>query len=102
MRLLLHNALRVDEASAADVTGLAEDSGRLASRYTWTATQQGSSGNPGLSPGPDDAGDTRGLTETDQGRSIVSGPVIMGGAFRSFAAARSRRSWPATWPVMSV
>jgi hypothetical protein len=43
-----------------------------------------------------------GLTETDQGRSIVSGPVIMGGAFRPFAAARSRRSWLATWPVMSV
>jgi cytochrome P450 len=44
----------------------------------------------------------RGLAEIDQGRSIVSGPVIMGGAFRSFAAVRSRRSWLATWPVMSV
>jgi len=43
-----------------------------------------------------------GLTETDQGRSIVSGPVIMGGAFRAFAAARSRRNWLATWPVMSA
>ena len=42
------------------------------------------------------------LTETDQGRSIVSGPVIMGGAFRSLAAARSKRSWLATRPVMSV
>ena len=30
VRLLLHNALRVDEASAAAVTDLAEDSGRLA------------------------------------------------------------------------
>ena len=52
--------------------------------------------------GPDDAGGTRGLTETDEGRSIVSGPVIMGGAFGSFAAARSRRSWLATRSVMSV
>lgn len=42
------------------------------------------------------------LTETDQGRSIVSGPVIRGGAFRAFAAACSRRSWLATWPVTSV
>jgi hypothetical protein len=33
-----------------------------------------------------------GLAKTDQGRSIVSGPVITGGAFRSFAAARSSRS----------
>ena len=32
VRLLLHDALRVDEASAADVTDLAEDSGRLAPR----------------------------------------------------------------------
>ena len=32
----------------------------------------------------------------------MSGPVITGGAFRAFAAARSRRSWLATWPVMSV
>jgi hypothetical protein len=48
------------------------------------------------------ADSTRGLTEAGQGRSIVSGPMIMGGAFRSFAAARSRRSWLATWPVTSV
>jgi hypothetical protein len=35
---------------------------------------------------------TRGLTETDQGRSIVSGSMIKGGAFGFFAAARSRRT----------
>lgn len=48
------------------------------------------------------SGTSQGLTKTDQGRSIVSGPVITGGAFRSFAAARSRRSWLTTWLVMSV
>jgi hypothetical protein len=36
---LLHNALRVDEASAADVTDLTEDSSRLAPRYRSTVTQ---------------------------------------------------------------
>ena len=53
----------------------------------------GQAQGPGIHPG---------LTETDQGRSIVSGPVITGGAFGSFAAARSRRTWLATWLVMSV
>jgi hypothetical protein len=49
----------------------------------WT---RGRNWQPALSPA--NVGGTRGLTETDQGRSIVSGPVIMGGAFRSFAATR--------------
>jgi hypothetical protein len=42
------------------------------------------------------------LLTADQGRSIVFGPVIMGGTFRSFAMARSRRSWLATVLVMPV
>jgi len=63
---------------------------------------KGSSGILALALSPTMRVAPRGLTETDQERSIVSGPVIMGGAFRSFAAARSRRSWLATWPVMSA
>ena len=42
------------------------------------------------------------LLTADQGWSIVFGPVIMGGAFRSFAMARSRRNWLATVLVMPV
>jgi hypothetical protein len=48
---------------------------------------------------------TKGFTcflTADQGRSISFGSVIMGGAFRSFAMARSRRSWLATVLVMPV
>ena len=56
-----------DQARALVAAGLAEGSGRLAPRYRSTVTRQGEQQDPGLGPGPDDAGSTRGLTEADQG-----------------------------------